>query len=278
MTIARSVARAVASPVARAVGAGVSGLADDTAYFSAVEGAGGSFDLTAINASYTPTYIKNAISDFIDGLKSDGAWSLLDEYYLFCAKDWDGRLVKLKGFGLLSSTGYTSSHWTAAGSGTGLQGGGLRTISSGFTPSSSEDISMGGYITALTTSTGTYYVGQGAPAVGGQAVGFTSPSSFRIYRSGASVSTTSGHQVGSFCYTRRGATDHEFYSRGASIWTDNAATLDAEAEFRVGQFFSLYHNGKLATAWIGRGISGSVANAISNREQTLLTAIGGNAY
>lgn len=247
-------------------------------YFDAVEAEGGSFDLTSISGTYTESYVKQAHSALFETLKSDGVWDKIDEYILLIGKNWGGSTVKLKGTGAAILFGFVIGDWTAAGSGGGLQGGGTKEVRTGFTPLDSEDISFGGYIAALNSTSGRYYMGHGS-APNGQAIGSESVAGqWRFYDGGGD--NVAGHQVGSVAFTRRAANDAEYYSRGISVFSDSGAGTSAEGFFRLFAFGSgsLQSNGKLTTGWIGRGMTSDEIATISAAEQIFMQKLGAEAY
>jgi hypothetical protein len=93
-------------------------------YFGRAEALGGSFDLTTIDATYTESYVKTAISDMIAGLKADGVWSKITEMYLLAGVTFDGLMAKLKydSVATLTNNNFVSGDLLAAGSGAGLKG------------------------------------------------------------------------------------------------------------------------------------------------------------
>lgn len=129
---------------------------DAAAYFSAVETAGGSFDLTAIDGTYTESYVKTAHSDFYAGLKTDGLWDKLTEFYLLVGKTFDGLTVKGKGTGTLTNNNFVSGDLLAAGTGAGLSGDGSTKYLDTGRPSggTQNDSSLSVYGTQPTTNLG----------------------------------------------------------------------------------------------------------------------------
>ena len=103
----------------------ITAYAASQAYFTAVETAGGSFDLTSINPTYTESYVKSVHNDYILSLKTNGVWDKLTEMWLLCGKTFDGITVKLKGSGSITNVNFVTQDWTAAGSPLGLIGDGF---------------------------------------------------------------------------------------------------------------------------------------------------------
>jgi len=70
---------------------------DALAYFTAFETAGGSFDQTGIDPTYTESYLKTSIDNFVAGCKTDGVWDKMTEAYLMAGGTFAGLTTKLKG-------------------------------------------------------------------------------------------------------------------------------------------------------------------------------------
>ena len=98
-------------------------LENVTTYMTDVEVAGGSFDLSSINAGYTELYVKTAHTDLYNGLVADEVWDKLFLFDIRMGKTFAGKGVLLKGnvFGVTHNN-FTSAAWKAAGVNASLQG------------------------------------------------------------------------------------------------------------------------------------------------------------
>jgi len=135
----------------------ISGLvydADAQAYFDAVETAGGSFDLTGINALYTENYIKRKHNDFVLALKGYNLWSSMDHILLLSGKTYAAIAVPLKGFTSISFSNFVLSDYLSAGSGLGLTGDALtKYINTAVVLASNSDASMSVFGTVADATT-----------------------------------------------------------------------------------------------------------------------------
>lgn len=95
-------------------------------YFTRAAALGGDFDRTAINAAYTPAYVKAAINAFVAGCKTDSIWTKLTEVYLLAGVSFGGLMAKLKysSVATLTNTNFVSGDYVPAGSGAGAKGNG----------------------------------------------------------------------------------------------------------------------------------------------------------
>lgn len=125
-------------------------------YFDKVAALGGSFDYTAIGSSYTVDVVKQAISDFYAGLKSDGLYSLIGEAWMFYGKTAAAHTVPMKTPANTGSFGGTVTHGLYGVQGDGSTG----YFDCGYNPStagwctvgSSPSISMSSFIRTSRTS------------------------------------------------------------------------------------------------------------------------------
>lgn len=77
---------------------------------------------------------KSAVNVLISGLKLDGIWPLIKELYLYAGpSNLNGALVKAKGTGIRTNTGFLSTDFSET---LGLQGGGTKYINNNFSTSS----------------------------------------------------------------------------------------------------------------------------------------------
>jgi len=84
--------------------------ADAQTYFTAVE-AVSDFDLTAIEAWLTPSYVKGHIDRYVRGLKTDAVWSaMLNSCLWIGPRTIEGAFVKLRGTAVCSITVGTVSY------------------------------------------------------------------------------------------------------------------------------------------------------------------------
>ena len=84
------------------------------AYFTAVEAAGGSFDLSSLDSSYTEAYTKEKHNDLFVSLSSH--WSKIGQFVINCAKTGAGISIPAKG-AAMTTANFTSGNYTAAKTG-----------------------------------------------------------------------------------------------------------------------------------------------------------------
>ena len=248
-------------------------------YFSRAEALGGSFDQTAINALYTESYIKKAISDCIAGLKTDAVWSKITELYLMGFVTFAGLMAKVKhaGTATLTNTNFVSGDYLAAGSGAGLKGNGSANLATSFQPASNSNYSLSAYvIQSATASSALITIGtNGSNEIfrigAGQVV--VRPN----FVTGFASAITTGYFIGS----RRTSTDAEAYRNGISYGTtatsDNAAFSNCFLFSRPAATF-FYTDARMSAAHVGTGLTDTEAANLSSRINTLMTAIGANVY
>lgn len=248
-------------------------------YFTRAEALGGSFDLSSINVSYTESYIKTAISDFITTCKSDGTWTKVTELYLMSGVTFAGLTAKLKYnvTSTLTNNGFVAGDYLAAGSGAGLTGDGSSDIGSNL-PFSELDFNAYGYgYYQIAVGSGTtipmHWVNSTNEIVDYGASTF----SFRI--DGNSLSTGFIAQ-GVLLGTKRSSGDVEVYVNGSSnatgAATSTAPTSNLTLYSRGGT--GLYSNGKFTSFFVITGFSDTDASNFSSALNTLMTAFGCNVY
>ena len=265
---------------------------DAQAYFTAVETAGGSFDLSGIDPTYTESYVKTAHSNFYAGLKADGLWGKLTEFYLLAGKTFGGLTVKGKGTGSLTNNNFVSGDWLGAGSGAGLTGNGSsKYLDTGLLDSSlsADDKSFGVYVTlgGADSYQGLMMAESGTDSWGviGTPTGDNNTRQARIPNSDAPVYGTSGVQTGLFTGSRRGVNDVEVYENGLSVATDTSTASATNATVSYYLFSrnddgvsELFSNATLTFAHAGTGLTDTDASNLSTRVNTLMTSLGCNVY
>ena len=295
MSIARSIARPVASRIASrttAIGGGGSPAYDPDAldYFSRAEALGGSFDQSGINATYTEAYVKQAISNFIAGCKTDAIWTKLTEVYLLGGVTFGGLMAKLKhaGTATLTNTGpFVTGDYLASGSGAGLQGNGstkfLRT--SYNLPSSLTEISLSAYLASADGSGGRGWIGAAVSADGaflGRAVSGNNDTFQFCTVTGSYADVPAGTRDGFFIGSATSLTDRVLYRNGVSIASSSSSAAPTVTEELC--LFSVRNTGvtlsaaRIAFAHIGTGLTPTDVGNLSTRVTALLMAIGANVY
>jgi hypothetical protein len=292
--LASGLARQLASQLAGSGGGGAAALydADAADYFSRAEALGGSFDLTAISGTYTESYVKTAISDYVAGCKTDGIWSKLTEVYLLSGVTFGGLMAKLKHAGTAAMTNvgpFVTGDYAAAGSGTGLAGDGItKYLNSNLLDSSlsADDKSLGAYISVRATVQGEY-IGVRTTAVdlwGLHQLSSTALSA-RWPLSTATVTVEGTNANGFAIVSRRGVDDVEGYFNGVSIITDTATTPATGVSYSYYLFArntegtaSLFSQAKMSFAFLGSGLTDTDAANLSTRVNALMAAIGANVY
>ena len=258
---------------------------DAAAYFDAVETAGGSFDLSAIDGTYTESYVKTAHSDFYAGLKTDGLWDKLTEFYLLVGKTFDGLTVKGKGTGTLTNNNFVSGDLLAAGAGAGLTGDGTsKYIQTGLNADSGFVSSIGAYSTVANDISGRTISSEDTASYG---VVLNSSTALGIfywdgsYIEGHSVDSTKLNSLGFVIGTSRSNSEQEIYINGSSAntSTDVRTTSSGAYEFflyRRNTTPSLDFNGSLSFAFISptTALTDTDASNLTNRVETLMDALG----
>ncbi len=119
--------------------------ADALAHFTAVEAAGGSFD---IDGTYTEANNKQAYSDFIAGLKTASLWSNVENLIIHPGKTFEGQLKAVVGSDLVN-TNFVSGDLTPAGVGAGMTSGTLKQFTLGDNEAWNLDFSILYYFTYI---------------------------------------------------------------------------------------------------------------------------------
>jgi hypothetical protein len=245
---------------------------------------GGSFDLSGISGTYTESYVKTAISDFVAGCKTDSIWTKITEAYLLSGVTFSGVLAKLKhgGTAALTNVNFVSGDYLAAGSGAGLIGNGSTKYLQTGASSRVSDVSLSAYVTNLQQPT--FYAGligaKGGPTTDG----------FYIAEK---VSTLGGHcmsfrdvQITGFnvaCYiiSSAEASICTPYKNGTA--TTATLTLAGTASGTYGILASNSSgsdkgNSRISFAHCGTGLTTTNAANLSTRVNALMTALGANVY
>lgn len=264
---------------------------DAISYFDAVEAAGGSFDLTAIDPTYTISYVKEKHSDFYTGLKSDGLWDKLTEFYFLAGKTFDGLTVKGKGTGTLTNNNFVSGDWLAAGTGAGLAGdrsskyltGTIEDVNIG---NGADDRHFGSYLQNLGTTNFSYITGANSNTEQWGILVNPINSSYRLMipfddADDNYAGILNGHAIGS----RRSVNDVERYHDGVSVFNDTS-TASAETvpynwpifAFNENGTIKYFSNAKISMIHFGTGLTDTDAANLSTRVNTLMTALGCNVY
>jgi len=254
---------------------------DAQKYFTAVETAGGSFDLSGIDPTYTESYVKTAHSNFYAGLKTDGLWNKLTEFYLLAGKTFGGLTVKGKGSGSITNNNFVSGDYQATGSGAGLTGDGSSKyiICNLAPPSNPDDLHCGHYMTA--NATGNIVSLDGGTA--GSNADFQLRDADAVFPA-SSVNLTSLWTLEP-CYpiaSRRGVNDVEVYQNGVSRATDTTTATASISDVASWQLFAIegasLSAATLTFAHIGTGLTDTEASNLSTRVNTLMTSLGCNVY
>ena len=255
---------------------------DAAAYFSAVETAGGSFDLTAIDGTYTESYVKTAHSDFYAGLKTDGLWSKLTEFYLLVGKTFDGLTVKGKGTGTLTNNNFVSGDLLAAGAGAGLTGDGSSKIldTNSVSGGTQNDSSLSAYGTKSDTNQ------EGSPAIAIATDDASAPSRLtefnnsiylRINQSSSDISL--GVFPAYFIGSRVSSNSVKTYRNGLNIVSSSvlSTTPSTNNIILFGTSYSA-SNATLTFAHIGTGLTDTDAENLSLRVNKLMYDLGCSTY
>lgn len=290
MTIARSVARAVASPVASPVAKAVSGEsgeggvsydADALAYFTAVEGAGGSFDLTGISGTYTESYVKQAHSDLFAGLKADNLWSKITEFYLLVGKTFGGLAVKAKGVGTLANANFVAGDYVASGSGAGLIGNGSsKSLATGLLRANSGSYALSVYVTNMATGSQAFIAaGYLVDTTNGTLLGRISSGANDSFYNGAAVSSAVATGARFIVGSSRAFGDSELYNNGISIATGSSVSNGNVDQFLLFRDRVAFFSGsRIAFAHVGTGLTDDDVASLSSRINTFMTSMGTNVY
>ena len=240
-------------------------------------------------STYTESYIKTAHSNFYAGLKTDGVWDKLTEFYLLAGKTFDGLTVKGKGTGTLTNNNFVTGDYLGVGTGAGLTGdGSTKYLDTGLSGGSldGDDHSLSGYVQAFTIS-GRFLVGMR------DGVGVTAGTEILVNLEGHQVRmpfssagmATSANGASYLVGSRRGANDAEAYVNGVSDATDTSTASLTLASYPY-YLFAANDGGSslsrsdatLTFAHIGTGLTDTDASNLSTRVNTLMTALGCNVY
>lgn len=229
-------------------------------------------------SSYTESYVKSAINDFIVTCKLNGTWEKLTEVYLLTGVTFGGLMAKLKydSVATLTNNGFVSGDYLAAGSGAGLKGDGSSylegTLTGSFTTGDDEAMSI--YITALSSGTYDSYISMS----GGYDNDITSWSTaadlrYRIMnRPVDRASYSTGYHI-----VRGGPANMSAWQNGDSQLTaaiSSAYTSSGELTLFARSGGSSFNDGTLSFAHAGLGLSDTEATDISDAVNTLMTALG----
>lgn len=271
--------------------------ADALDYFSRAEGLGGSFDQSLISGTYTAEYVKDAITAFVAGCKTDSIWTKLTEVYLLGGVSYAGLMAKLKydSVATLTNNNFVSGAYIAAGSNLGVIGdANTRTLSTGFDSLGSVDQSLSAYVTAAASLTNSQiYIGSYGTASAGHFLGQVNSGNQEAYQSSSNADATSyagttvARRNGFLTGSCRTTTDREMYRNGAST-NQNTSSFAAPlgphplSIFGGYNYVALTHglitNARISFAHIGTGLTSAEVLLLSNRVNTLMTALGGNVY
>lgn len=205
--------------------------ADAQAWFDAVEALSGSFDLSALNASYTESYTKQAWSDRITTLKAtSGAWEAATEVIPLIGVTYhnSGGFRKLKdaGTATVTNSGFLSTDYVAAGTGAGLTGDGTSYLDSGywFPNFTDDDLHLGTFFASNPSNVSNLNSIGAQNSIPGNAftLGNNGTTSFRSNLPNTDAAINAGTLGASYLLgSRRGVDDAEAYVNGVSIGTDN---------------------------------------------------------
>mgnify|MGYP003637580038 CR=1 FL=1 len=266
---------------------GVGGDPDALDYFARAEALGGSFDQSAINATYTTDYVKTAISNCVTGLKVDGVWDDITEAYLMVGVSFGGITAKLKhaGTAVVTNNNFVTGDYTGAGSGGGLTGdASTKYMETGLVDSvlAVDDKSLSTYA-ALAGANDKYFMAVRSETeqnrqytianIGGDFLGRCPETSATIATGEAAV----GHCI----MTRRADNDVEIYVNGISKGTDTS-TSDAVSASEDYYLFALnlegsaavHSDGTMTFAHLGAGLTDAQASDLTDRVEALMDALG----
>lgn len=249
---------------------------------------GGGYD--AASAAYfaamsvQPSNARKAVIDaFIRGLKSDGIWSLLDGCHILAAHDEQAARVDIKTPSRVATKGGAPVFTVDRGyTGSAVASGTSDYIDTGFNPSTG-----GGNWGVNSAHFGAWCltnIAGGLISLGINA----SDDAYMILRSGSDqvqtrmndgiTLTTAGvtDARGLTLVSRTASNLYKIFKNGAVFGTTtNAASARPNGTFRYLQVQSAAStNQQLAFGCFGGGLSDALAAALTNRVQTLLTAIG----
>lgn len=261
-------------------------------YFLRQEAKGSTFDASHLNPTYHASYVKQSISNMIQGLKDDGVWDDITELYLLAGFSWptSGEITKLKYDTVpdLTNNNFVSGDYVQAGSGAGLKGdGSTKYLGTSYEISGLGDsFAMSAYVAALGSNAGRHFMGNYS--------GSASPDYCGIYQSkltqtraelpfnDAYIVIEDPASAGILIGSRRGVNDAECYKNGSSASSDTSTSaIDSNSTP-----FSLFATGSgvnktnatLTAAHIGLGLTTTQAADLSTRVNALMTSLGANVY
>lgn len=288
---ARSLARSLARPAARpaTIGGGGGGAAgydtDAIDYFTRAEALGGSFDLSGISGTYTDSYVKTAISDFVTGCKTDSIWTKITEAYLLSGVTFAGVLAKLKhaGTATLTNVNFVSGDYLAAGSGAGLKSNGTtKYLDTGLSILSVNKSSFGmhAHVSEL-ASTLSMMMGSSYTATGNTDRLYIGETGFGNQAAAGNLFPTfATTSVGHYSMETSGTTLHRRIKNGVLETEVNTWNNDG---FQAGTFNLFRGSGtigddRLSWAAITTAFTVSERLAFASRANALMTALGANVY
>jgi lysophospholipase L1-like esterase len=252
---------------------------DFALHATAVEAAGGSFDLSAINATYTESYVKAGNNALVVSLKgitptefgdvglygvappSSDLWTnKLVGVYPLAGKSFAGMPVKLKGTGTLGNEGpFLSSAFTPCGAQSGLKGNSTNQyLTTGESLPGSNDFSFGVYLTETPVTTQTLMAAYGAS---GSRISMNVANPGTAIFAGCEGSQNTSRTVGAefYCFSTLSSTDHRTYANGAKYYSNTnpiaCSSLPNFEIFRLGPDAGVqYTNARIALAYIASGM------------------------
>jgi len=257
-------------------------------YFTRAEALGGSFDQSAINATYTEAYVKTAISNCVAGLKSDGVWDSITELYLLSGVSFGGLMAKLKYASVptLTNNNFVAGDYIAVGAGAGLKGdGSTKYLDTLYPQTSVDDLSLSAYQTERPTEDAFKALIASVVSSGNRGFGIFSCVNAGTYRGNGghlqyfnNISVQSYNTVGHFLSTINSFSGKPFFNGVVTvpnISIINSISNGSYAIFRASSNRAAdYHAGRIAAAHIGTGLTDAQVLAFYNRTQTLATSLG----
>jgi hypothetical protein len=279
-----------------ASGGGVSYDADALDYFTRAEALGGSFDLSGISGTYTASYVKTSISDFVAGCKADSIWTKLKEVYLLSGVTFGGMLAKLKyvSTATLTNVNFVSGDLLAAGSGAGLVGNdSTKYLNTSISPASAGMTTTSGSLSWYATGIGSIQSDFGCVTSNSDRLTITAYGSsgaqpgrilVDFYDFSQRMTVPNGTYTNSISTISRVGTEVKYYKNGSSTTTKAGATPTVPAIncylFAINNSGSPsgYSGDRLSFAHLGTGLTDAESLLLSNRVNALMTAIGANVY
>jgi hypothetical protein len=257
------------------------------------------FNNIVANSGSIGTSAKSAINTFVQGLKSDGLWSLCNEIGIFVGVDQlAGAVVKLKdGTGgtqpNLVATNLVSGDYVATGSTAGIKGNGSnKYLNTGLNPYALSYSTTNTHIAAYFTPTtdGSFSILMGADTAANQnSATYLGKNNGNEGGSIASVNQVilSGGKQGFCMVTTNNSTTQTYYVAGSSA---GSGTQSIQSFPNVNLFLLARSRGTSPTPAnpvdfssryirgysIGTGMSSTQASNFSSRWQTLMTSFSAN--